>query len=106
MNGNTGVNRIYPCSCGCEGLAIEEVEGEIYISMWDFGLQSPLGFRERLQYCWRILRYGKPYADMVVFDKETTQAFVAGLEELLNVPSQLPTAKAVGLPTQEGQRKS
>jgi len=89
MNENTGVNRIYPCSCGCEGLAVEyeKEQDEIYISMWYYGLRSPLSFRERLRYCWQILRYGKPYADMVVFDKETTQAFVAGLEELLNVPN-------------------
>lgn len=59
----------YRCSCCTHSLSVEvdkELK-EVFISVWELGLHR-LSWKQRLRYCWRILRKGSPYGDHVCLD--------------------------------------
>jgi len=55
--------KYYRCACRMEVLSIEEVDDEIYISIYHMGRA---GLWNILRHCWKILRTGRPYGDQVV----------------------------------------
>lgn len=63
--------RFFECSCGGEFIAVVKDDYGIGAKLIDMGFFSfgscdfSLSFREKLRWCWRILRKGKPYSDMV-----------------------------------------
>lgn len=65
--------KFFECSCSSELVAVEKYddEPEIYMSIYYRGVPRPMGWKDKLRYCWRILTQGSPYGDQVVFNKET-----------------------------------
>ena len=63
--------------CACYGEAIEvtywpndDIPDEIWFSIWKQGFDYPLGWREKVRWCWNILRNGKLWADNIVVSPE------------------------------------
>lgn len=63
--------------CACHGEAIEvtywpndDMSDEVWFSIWEQGFSRPLCWRERIRWCWNILRTGKPWADNIIVNPE------------------------------------
>jgi hypothetical protein len=59
------------CDGGCEIFEIHRFSGDAYsnfeFSMWKpMCSDRPLGFKERLRWCWNILRTGIPWSDAII----------------------------------------
>lgn len=59
------------CECGGEALEVtywpnKDCEDEICFSYWKEGFYRPMCWRERLRWCWRILRTGNPWSDSIL----------------------------------------
>ena len=71
------------CDCFSHGLLVEkfEDEEEVSLSLFERGLSGRiLPWRERLRWCWQILRYGKPWSDFIILNTENQKQ----LKEFLN----------------------
>lgn len=61
------------CDCQSHGLLVEKFkdEDEVYISFFERGLNGRiLNWKERLRWCWQILRYGHPWADSIILNQD------------------------------------
>lgn len=62
---------IIKCDCHGECIAIDydPKYNETDISFWSYGGydDNTLTWKDRIRYCWQILRKGKPYGDQVCF---------------------------------------
>lgn len=71
----------FNCDCGTEGIILEDDIDEfedknkiksyyhtISLAFWEHGKNknTTLGFKERLRYCWNIIKKGIPYSDAVL----------------------------------------
>lgn len=71
------------CDCFSHGLLIERFkdEDEVSISMFERGLEGRiLTWKERLIWCWQIIRHGRPWSDFVILNTENQKK----LKEFLN----------------------
>lgn len=77
---------MYQCSCNGETVSIEQWKDspEIYLSIWFRGFTYPLTWKQRIRYCWQILRNRKPYGDQIVFTPEVAKHLGEKLIELSN----------------------
>lgn len=60
------------CDCYSHILYLNkyEDEEELYISFFEQGFDGKkLSFREKIKWCWNIIKNGHPYTDMIVLDK-------------------------------------
>jgi hypothetical protein len=80
------------CNCGCQILEVERYdykdgdEGFNFV-VWDRGRQGKrLRFKERIRWCWNILKTGSPWADDII----ATNKDARGLAEFLiqNLPKE------------------
>jgi len=72
------------CDCHSHGLLVEKFKGEeeLHISLFERGLSGrTLNWSERLRWIWQIVRYGKPWSDYVILDKEKTNKLVKFINE-------------------------
>jgi hypothetical protein len=61
------------CNCGSHALELtwDEEFGWLEMAQWHYASSSsPLPFKERLRWIWRILTTGKPWTDSVLLDKK------------------------------------
>jgi hypothetical protein len=61
------------CECESHALEVERLfeDKEYYLSMWNRGRSYfPMSFRERLRWCWNILKTGVPYTDQMILNDE------------------------------------
>ena len=80
-------SKFFKCACSAHAVHVMsfEDEEETYLSIWEQGANNGrLSFWERLRYAFKILKDGKPYADEVVFDRETALSFVAYLSSYVS----------------------
>ena len=73
--------KFYECKCYEEGLMLSNSYEDEDMDVIDIALFQkagmeiyPLCWKNRLRRVWNILRTGKPYADMVIFDSATAKA--------------------------------
>jgi hypothetical protein len=77
---------VIPCDCNSHRIEIDYVvehwENEdgstVYnkcyeVAVWELLGNSPLRFSERIRWCWRILKTGMPWCDMVIITKEKAE---------------------------------
>lgn len=76
------------CSCGSELLSLEKFDDDqyVYFSIWERGFNdnNKLTFFERLRWCWKILKSGRPFTDSIVFDGEGMDDIVEAIKDLKN----------------------
>ena len=61
------------CACSAEAIEIQywdDDDLEFYFAIWNVGFKRPLCWRERLRWCWRVLRTGDPWGDSIIVRKE------------------------------------
>ena len=64
------------CDCHSHVLEIERYEYDKFdkgfnITCWHYGHDGNIrGFKERLRWCWHILKTGKPWADSIIVTDE------------------------------------
>ena len=71
------------CDCFSHGLLVEKFkdEEEVSLSLFERGLSGRiLPWRERLRWCWQILRYGKPWSDFIILNPENQKQLKEFLE--------------------------
>lgn len=74
------------CSCGSELITLEkwDDEAEIYLSIWERGYKdnTKLSWRERLRWCYRILRTGNAFGDQIVLNTESSEKLIQSIKKL------------------------
>lgn len=69
-------SKFFKCSCHCCALQTTyfDDEPDIYFSIWEQGAKEnhTLSFWQRLRWCWRVIRKGKPFEDQIILDNEQT----------------------------------
>lgn len=77
------MNIFIECDCHGEALTIEKHEEEYWFSFWErgFGFKKELSFKEKIRMCLFIFKNGKPYTDMLIFDKSKIEKIVEFLKE-------------------------
>lgn len=76
------------CSCVGEGLIVsnwsDEYDGfQIGVSLWRYGASYRYGLRWKLYHIWNIIKYGHPYTDDILLDRENTQKLADTLNKIL-----------------------
>jgi hypothetical protein len=69
------------CDCGSEMFEIRYsiwesefvVDRNFNLTMWYMGKSHPMTFKERLRWCWRILRTGDPWGDGIIVSENTAK---------------------------------
>ena len=75
--------KFYECNCGTEGIVIsheyfddeEKKFGLIDMAFFQHGFVGihPLSFKERLRWCWHLLKTGQPFLDSVMLNKKVAE---------------------------------
>lgn len=73
------------CSCGSHLAQFEvgdDEPKELWISMWELGAKPEVaGWRERLRWCWKILKDGDMWGDHVCLTVDQSRVLVSFLQE-------------------------
>jgi hypothetical protein len=70
------IQKLYTCECSASGVTVsyDDEAPEVFITGW---MMSPgegkMSFRERLRWCWHLLRTGKPFNDHLILNFETAR---------------------------------
>ena len=66
------------CQCSSEALQInyDQEYSQYELSMWFQGFKSPMTWRQRARFIWRILTTGDPWVDYMLIDKLDAQKIV------------------------------
>jgi hypothetical protein len=72
-------NIVIKCDCLGHSIELEHMEdtNEIELSVWHYGNDGrELNWKERLRWCWRILRTGMPWADMIILSSDKMEKII------------------------------
>ncbi len=77
--------------CACHGEAIElsywdEDDGEFWFAIWKHGFDNRLCWREKIRWCWNIIRTGKPWGDNIILTPEQAQQVALFINQHLTPP--------------------
>ena len=86
--------KFYECDCYTEGIMLgyefyDDVKEEYpLIDMAFFGHgfcgRHPLGFKEKIRWCWHLLKTGYPFIDGVMFSQQTAKELGEDLLKFAN----------------------
>lgn len=79
----------FNCSCSSEGLIFEydPEYKEANVALWHYGsCDGKLSWKERLRWCWNILRSGLPWTDAISMNPQEARHFAETI--LANVKDQ------------------
>lgn len=92
---NIFIEEYISCSCGQDGLLLtsfgEEDEGDDFISVCITGPHYITTLKEKLRVFFRILKYGTPYRDEILLDRQGLEKLIlfckaASIHRLANSP--------------------
>ena len=84
------------CHCCCSAVEVDVDDGDWYnkissnelpffnVSLWRNGFTRPLGWKERLRWCARILRTGNPWADHTMLTSQDARKVAEFILEKLD----------------------
>lgn len=76
---------LFNCACGNEALSISSFDGLIEISIWEKRPERmPFNFKNRLRWCWHILKTGCPWNDSIILDKKEAKRFLKHFSQQLD----------------------
>jgi len=90
------MEKYFRCECYCEGIQIErDIEifdhdkeafnVHIYFAKLHYGTNNNMPtLKEKIRYCWRILKTGRIYADEVIFSVDKTRELGNYLLEIIS----------------------
>lgn len=74
--------KFYECNCYTEGIGYSVIDDESWhelnLFMWSRGKYyhgEPLSFRERLRWCWNVIKTGVPYTDECCLTSDVAREF-------------------------------
>ena len=75
MKDTTPSELMLKCACHTEALEVThwpnvDSPDEFWFSIWKYGFDNRLCWRERFRWCWNVLRTGKPWADNIILTPE------------------------------------
>lgn len=76
---------VFHCDCGEELLVVtqdKEWPDNIEMAVWLRGRSYTLTWKDRIRYCWQIIRYGRPYNDQIILSRYKARKFAEQLFEL------------------------
>jgi len=88
MNAYKNKSKFYKCECSAHLLEVtrDEYEGQVNVdvSIWALGHAGnvPFTWRERLRWCWNILRTGNPWGDSVTLSLTNAEKLAKYLTEV------------------------
>jgi len=76
-------DKIFKCSCGCEGITLQQEDGEINLAVWvqNYGPYNNRPLIERIKMAWRVLKKGHLYTDQMCLSAEEARELCKGLSE-------------------------
>ena len=84
MSVDKTVSTFIHCSCHGEAMGIDyDPEDNLYyFSYWAPGLSNrKLGWKEKLRYCWQVIRKGKAFEDELILTQSGVDTLVAFLNK-------------------------
>jgi len=78
--------KYYSCDCEMELIKIERDDelGGIDFSIYVYGTgDNKTSLKDKLRYCWRILKTGRPYGDQIILSFETAKQMAMDLLNLI-----------------------
>ena len=72
-------NIVIKCDCHGHSIELEHVEefDEIELSLWHYGNDGrELSWKQRIRWCWRILRTGMPWTDMMILSHDKMENII------------------------------
>jgi hypothetical protein len=61
----------YDCECRSEVLRLEIEEDKISLDVFlSIYRQRIIGLKDKLRYCWQVLRWGEPFGDDMILDNQ------------------------------------
>lgn len=72
------------CKCSGEGMSVEHdpEDDTYYFAYWKSGFNpTDMDWRERLRYCWHVLRTGKAYTDELILSAEDVEELTKFLSD-------------------------
>lgn len=80
------MNTLIRSLCNGEMIELELDEDVIYMGMWNRGIieEGGMTWRNKLRYCWQVLRHGKPFSDEIDFDRKGALELISALESMVH----------------------
>lgn len=75
------------CKCNGEGMSVEHdtFDNSYYFAYWKSGFRPVyMSWRERLRYCWHVIRTGKAYTDELILSQQDVDELHDFLSEQKN----------------------
>lgn len=75
---------LFECDCHAEGISLEHVEGDVYVSIWEmgYGPGKKRALWDRIRHAWKILTKGDAYADQITLNPFEAKSFGEKVIEL------------------------
>jgi hypothetical protein len=64
---------IIKCECGAESLEIKKEDDMFEVSLWRLGRVPLMSIKERIRWCWHILRNGYPWTDSIILTNKNAK---------------------------------
>ena len=84
--------KLIKCDCWSEGISLEfdeidDKQNGIQMAFWKQGFDSSkyMNFKQKIRWCWHILRKGTPWSDMVILGKEQVDILITDLTDMRKV---------------------
>lgn len=75
-------NKFILCDCSMDLLQVQRTEDGFDFAIWSLGRgKGTLSWKERLRWCWHILKTGNPWGDSVCLSPEKTVELAKFLTE-------------------------
>jgi len=82
--------RFIECTCHTEGIMVSCDDTDpfpnIYLAIFSHGKyrNNQLSFKEKLRYCWQVIKKGKPFEDDIMLRQDTARELAECLLEFAN----------------------
>lgn len=78
------------CCCGCSGVEIEDQteDKEFFFSMWTYGIDGVMDWKQRLRWCWNIIKTGTPWVDHTILSDVKAKEMAEFIQARLQIREQ------------------
>jgi hypothetical protein len=73
LNCRISSSLIIKCECGAESLEIKKEDDMFEVSLWRLGRVPLMSIKERIRWCWHILRNGYPWTDSIILTNKNAK---------------------------------
>lgn len=73
----TEITKLYTCECHTEGISVsvDDETMEVFLTGWQMSPgEGKMSLKEKIRWCWYIIRKGKPFNDHNILSFETARS--------------------------------